>query len=160
MEYSRVTPLPLPRRYYIWFSNVSYAKSAAKLLKIFELSKFFCGFRAKITLKTAIQGTIIFRDMQHIAYSFLPIFFTTERFFFLSPNKEFGKPHVLRSSLRSDIFFDGQIKAGKKEKWWVRSRWRVATQTKSPRGKILGGSESGGYLLSHHAVQYHRRCWA
>ena len=37
--------------------------------------------------------------------------------FFLSTNKEFGKPHVLRSSLRSDIFFDGQIKAGKKEKW-------------------------------------------
>ena len=111
----------------------------------------------------------------------------------------FGKPHVLWSSLRSDIFFDGQIKAGKKEKWWVCSRWRVATQhkfhlcgvpsnfqflgraehtrvplaklrlssctlgnvrEKSPRGKILGVSKSGGYLLSPDAFpQSYRRCW-
>ena len=31
-------------------------------------------------------------------------------------------------------------------------------KNKEPRGRILGGSESGGYLLSHNAVQYHRRC--
>ena len=55
--------------------------------------------------------------MQHIAYSFLSTFFYNRTIFFFPPNKEFGKPHVLRSSLRSDIFFDGQIKAGKKEKW-------------------------------------------
>ena len=32
-------------------------------------------------------------------------FFYNRTILFLSPNKEFGKPHVLRSSLRSDIFF-------------------------------------------------------
>ena len=30
--------------------------------------------------------------------------------------------------------------------------------TKNPSSLLMKGSESGGYLLSHNAVQYHRRC--
>ena len=48
---------------------------------------------------------------------------------------------LIRCSLRSRLvvvtafrhFFDGQIN-GEAKKWRVGSRWRVATQTKSPRG--------------------------
>lgn len=60
----------------------------------------------KFLLKYVSETTDV---MSHALKAVAHIFFLTERFF-LSPNKEFGKPHVLRSSLRSDIyFFYGQI---------------------------------------------------
>ena len=34
----------------------------------------------------------------------------------------------------------------------------IATINKEPLIGLMKGSESGGYLLSHNAVQYHRRC--
>ena len=40
-----------------------------------------------------------------------------------------------------------------------RGDWYKATTYKEPLIVMMKGSESGGYLLSHNAVQYHRRCW-
>ncbi len=39
-----------------------------------------------------------------------------------------------------------------------KERIKVDVQTKNPGIFRYRGSQSGGYLLSHNAVQYHRRC--
>ena len=67
--------------------------------------------------------------------------------FFFPPNKEFGKPHVFVFAPQN-FFIE-----------WGRLTACIAGHAiQRPPKTNLRGSQSGGYLLSHNAVQYHRRC--